>query len=104
MNWIHELHSFPEVDQYNTLGIPVNIQQTKEIIKPWIQAHIENPVLNYTLAVSLEGTGENIGLFGLKLGSSKFQSAEIWYKLHPKSWGNGYATESVKSVLKFGFE
>ena len=29
---IHRLHSYPEVDEFNTLGIPENIETTTEII------------------------------------------------------------------------
>ncbi|WP_313779661.1 hypothetical protein [Flagellimonas onchidii] len=29
---IHELHSLPETDKFNTLGIPKNIDETKNII------------------------------------------------------------------------
>jgi hypothetical protein len=30
---IHELHSMPEIDQYNTLGIPKNIDETRKIVE-----------------------------------------------------------------------
>jgi ribosomal-protein-alanine N-acetyltransferase len=33
---VHILHSFSEVDECNTLGIPKNIDETKEIIRPMI--------------------------------------------------------------------
>jgi len=29
---IHRLHSIPEVDEYNTLGIPKDIDETRELI------------------------------------------------------------------------
>lgn len=34
---IHRLHSFPEVDEFNTLGIPKDIQETREVIRPMIE-------------------------------------------------------------------
>ncbi len=33
---IHVLHSLQQSAEYNTLGIPENIEQTKSIIEPWI--------------------------------------------------------------------
>lgn len=40
----------------------------------------------------------------MNIGVKKYQKAEIYYSLHPDYWGNGYATESVKTVLAFGFQ
>jgi RimJ/RimL family protein N-acetyltransferase len=33
-----------------------------------------------------------------------YKNAEVWYKIHKDFWGQGYATEAVKELLKFGFE
>jgi ribosomal-protein-alanine N-acetyltransferase len=33
---IHALHSLPETDEFNTLGIPADLEETKNIIEPWI--------------------------------------------------------------------
>jgi len=38
---IHRLHSFPEVDEFNTLGIPKSIEDTEEVIRPSIEAQNE---------------------------------------------------------------
>ncbi|NQX91430.1 MAG: GNAT family N-acetyltransferase [Flavobacteriales bacterium] len=103
LEWIHQLHSYPEVDEFNTLGIPENIEETESIITPWIEANQSENPQKYTFAIT-SNQQEFIGLFGLNLGTPKFKSAEIWYKLLPQHWGNGYATEAVKAVLSFGFE
>jgi ribosomal-protein-alanine N-acetyltransferase len=34
----------------------------------------------------------------------KYKNRKIWYKLHSIFWNNGYATESLKAVINFGFE
>ena len=34
---IHTVHSLPETDKYNALGIPNSIEETKAIIQPWIK-------------------------------------------------------------------
>ncbi len=40
----------------------------------------------------------------LVLGSKKYNSAEVWFKLHPTTyWGKGFATEALTSLIKFGF-
>ena len=43
-------------------------------------------------------------MFGLKLGSKKYKNAEVWYKIHPDFWRQGYATESLRAVIEYGFE
>ncbi|MEL6303676.1 MAG: GNAT family N-acetyltransferase [Bacteroidota bacterium] len=101
---IHTLHSLPESDEFNTLGIPKDMDATKKVITPWIAENQSNSPKNYTFAVESNDNAEFLGLFGLKLGKPKFKSAEVWYIFHPNHWGKGYATEAVNAVLKFGFE
>lgn len=38
---IHRLHCFPEVDEYNTQGIPKDIEETRKNIRPAIEAQKE---------------------------------------------------------------
>ena len=104
LDTIHALHSLPETDEYNTLGIPDNIEVTQSIIEPWIADNNRIEVRNYTLAIELKSEREFIGLFGLKLDHQKYNRAEVWYKVHPDYWNKGYATEALNAVLQFGFD
>ncbi len=109
INWndldkIHELHSIPEVDEFNTLGIPKDIEETKDIVKSIIDAQIEYPRKSYQWKIVLKETGEFIGMCGLFPSLDKFKLGEIYYKLNPAYWGNGYATEVAKRLIKLGFE
>lgn len=101
---IHNLHTFPETDEYNALGIPQNIKETKSIIEPWIEAHLVNEIKNFTFAIISNLNGEFMGLFGLKVGNKKYKRAEVWYKIHPDYWSQGYATEALKAVINFAFD
>ena len=103
LNSIHELHSLSETDEYNALGIPKNIEETKAIITPWIEENQLAKIKNYTFAIELVETGEFIGLFGLKLGNEKYKKADVWYKIHSDFWNKGFATELLKSVINFSF-
>lgn len=101
---IHRLHSLPETDAYNTLGIPKDITETKIIVEKWIaDAHFENPK-NYTFAIELKGEQTFIGIIGIHLGKEKYRNAEVWFKLNYRFWNKGYATESLKKIIAFGFE
>ncbi len=101
---IHNLHALPETDEYNALGIPKDMAETKAIIAPWIAEHELKEIKNYTFAIEQKSNGKFIGLFGLKLGNKKYKRGEVWYKIHVDYWGKGYATESLKKVIDFGFE
>jgi hypothetical protein len=37
LEFVHELHSLPETDEFNTLGIPSNIEETKLLVDNWIK-------------------------------------------------------------------
>jgi [ribosomal protein S5]-alanine N-acetyltransferase len=101
---IHNLHSVPEVDEFNTLGIPKNLEETKEIIYPLIEAQNKVPQVSYTWKINFKKSDEFIGLAGLKLSNDKFKLGEIYYKILPVHWGMGYATEVSKTLIKTGFE
>jgi len=98
---IHLLHHLSETDQYNTLGIPKDLEETNLIVDGWINDHQKKHIKNYTFTVELE-KGGFIGLIALKLSSSKFNSAEVWYKINVEHWNKGYATEAIKAVISFG--
>ena len=101
---VHQLLSVPAVDEYNTLGIPATIKETKEIITPWIKARLKIPRDSYTWKIIIKETGQFIGLAGFSLSNNKFRLGEIYFKLHPDFWGRGYATETAKRLIRAGFE
>lgn len=101
---IHTLHSLPETDKYNALGIPNSIEETKAIIEPWIKENRSEEIKNYTFAIDNKSNGKFMGLFGLKIGHQKYKRAEVWYKIHSDYWKKGYATEALKAIIDFGFD
>jgi len=52
-------------------------------------------------AVILKETGLFIGWCGLKLNEENL--VDIGFRFFKKEWGKGYATESAKAVLDYGF-
>jgi [ribosomal protein S5]-alanine N-acetyltransferase len=100
---IHNLHSLPETDKFNTLGIPKNQGETKAIVEGHIADLKEEVIKKFTFAIELINQKQFIGLIAINLGNEKYQSAEVWYKLHADHWNNGYATEALKRVIEFGF-
>ncbi|WP_428665613.1 GNAT family N-acetyltransferase [Runella sp.] len=100
---IHELHSLPETDRYNTLGIPETIQTTEQIVKEWLKAQNTAPQTSYIFCMESVDTKQLIGLMALMIGKPAFKNAEVWYKTHVNHWRKGYTSEALAAVLAFGF-
>jgi RimJ/RimL family protein N-acetyltransferase len=99
---IHALNALPEIDQYNTLGIPANIEETEKLMIPIIHDQMVEPRPRYVWYLA-DAKNEFIGLIGLVMGKQKYATAEIWYKIHPTHWNQGFATEVVQTILTFCF-
>jgi RimJ/RimL family protein N-acetyltransferase len=100
---IHHIHSVPEVDKYNTLGIPKDLNETKSVIQPDIEDQEKSPRSRFCWKINLNKTNEFIGLAGMFLTNDRFKMGEFYYKFYPEYWGNGFATETAKALIKFGF-
>jgi [ribosomal protein S5]-alanine N-acetyltransferase len=100
---IHALHSLPETDEFNTLGIPENIKATAKLLTEWLTLQNNTPRESYIFCLELKATKQFIGLMALNLGKANYKSGEVWYKLHVDYWNNSYATEALLELLKFGF-
>jgi len=104
LGYIHQLHSMPEVDEFNTLGIPENIDITREVLRPAIddQAHAERKLFFWS--IRNKESAEFMGIAGLTLAPERFRMGEIFYKLSPSFWHKGYGTETAKSLINFGID
>ncbi len=101
---IHELHSIPEVDEFNTLGIPESLEDTQKVIQPAIEDQKNKARTQFCWKVKEKESKEFIGLAGILLSNDRFKKGEIYYKLHPGYWGKGYATEIAREMIYFGFD
>jgi len=101
---IHTLHLIPEVDKYNTAGIPKDIEETRASLAGWLAAHEQENPDRYFLSVFLRNHQMFIGMMGMKLSPEKYKSGEIWYKFLPQYWNNGYGTEAASRLIRFGFD
>lgn len=45
-----------------------------------------------------------IGLIGINLGKEHYKNAEVWFQYDYQFWNKGYATESLRKIIAFGFE
>ena len=102
LDFIHSIHSIPEVHKYATLDIPESLNDSKNYLEKYINQQNYNPRKEYGFCVSLTDQTP-IGLIGLSNSLNKFRSAELWFKLNPAYWGNGYITEAALRLLEFCF-
>ncbi len=100
---IHQLHSLAETDKYNTLGIPDTLQTTENLLTEWLDQQNAIPRKSYIFCIKLSNTNKFIGLIALTLGKINFKIAEVWYKIFPDYWLQGFTTEALMKLLKFGF-
>lgn len=101
LQFVHILHSNPEVDFYNTLGIPTTLEDTEAIIYEMVSENEKEDTQKFTFCIKYNN--KSIGLIALNLGSKKYEIGEIWYKFLPEFWNQGFATEALKEIINLGF-
>lgn len=62
---IHHLHSIFEVDEFNTVGLPKDIEETRQNVKPFIEAKGKNSQNKYTWSIKIIDSNRFIGLAGI---------------------------------------
>ena len=100
---IHTLHTMPETDRYNTLGIPGSLDVTHELLSGWLVQKAAIPRSTYVLKIVLYPKNQFVGLIALVAGKPGFRSAEVWYKILPQFYNRGLTTEALTTVLEFAF-
>lgn len=94
-------------DVMKYIGMPTlsKAEESKEVVKMIMQQYEDNGVGR--LAVIEKESELLIGWSGLKLNTSEVNGYqnfyELGYRFLPETWGKGYATESGKASLEYGF-
>ena len=99
----HLYFSNTKIHEFNTIILPETIDHTKGILAPFISDKMNNTRKLYTWAVKLPDNMQFIGEVGMTRSLNRFNLAEIYYGLLPNYWHQGYATEMVQRVVRFGF-
>ena len=94
--------SDPEVVRYMDWG-PNTEKDSQDFIKKSIVCKRERPRRNFALAVVLRRDGTLIGGCGIYLTDSANQEGYIGYVFNRNFWGRGYATETARALVEFGF-
>lgn len=99
---VHDYASDPIVVRYMDWG-PNTKEDTENFIQRAIAAQKEQPRRNYTLAIVLRTEDKLIGGSGVHASNPDNREGWIGYCLNRFFWGRGYATETARALLEFGF-
>ena len=78
-------------------------EAVREFLQMFLDHQKQDPRNKFQLAVTLKATGQLIGNCGVRRNSVKSFEGDIGYEFDPEHWGNGYATEAARAMLRFGF-
>ena len=94
--------SDPEVVKYMAFG-PTTEAETREHLAQCLATAAEQPRRIYELAVVLRSKDHLIGTATIALHPHERRHASFSYLVHPQYWGQGYATEAMRTLINFGF-
>jgi len=100
---VHTYAKDPQTVQFMTWG-PNLPKDTRNFIQLAIAQQKVDPRINFHFVVTLQDTLQIIGGCGIHIRRPEHRSAEIGYCFNRNFWGQGFATETMGTLLKFGFE
>jgi len=100
-----ELDSNAEVLKYLYTEPQTKIEQSRDVIAFIRKQYMENGIGRW--AVIEKQSGDFIGWAGLKLVTQTINNRtnyyDVGYRLIPRYWGRGYATELCRASVDYGF-
>lgn len=101
---LHELHSHPDVARY-MYWEPWSRGRAVEALGRRMQnTALSDEGATVNVAVARRDTGAFIGEAHLEWLSAQHGNGEIGFSFHPRSHGQGYASEAATELLRLGFE
>jgi RimJ/RimL family protein N-acetyltransferase len=97
---LFELNSDPEVVRYTGDASFNDMMEVLDIIKNRMIAQFEKYKMSRLMVFLKDGTF--LGWCGLKY-FPETNEVDLGYRFSKKHWGKGYATESSKAMLEYGF-
>jgi ribosomal-protein-alanine N-acetyltransferase len=97
---IFKLFSDTRVTQFYNVVTLTKESEAQKIIDWFQNRYIENAGIRW--GISLKGHDNIIGTIGFN-NFTRRHRANIGFDLQPDFWNNGYLSEALKAVIKFGF-
>lgn len=92
----------PEVARYVLWDAHRDIQESKGYLRYLIRQYRLGKASSYV--IEEKATSRVIGTIGFMWIQPEYASAEVGYSLARDKWNQGYMTEALRAVLKYGFE
>lgn len=98
---LFELRSDKEIMKYIPKPAATSLNEIAEFLKLTDEKIEKNEMINWM--ITLKDDPKMIGTIGYYYIKPEHYRAEIGYMLLPKFQGNGYITEAIAEVVKYGF-
>ena len=99
------LQKLDETSQFESWSPHSALEDSVGLTQYWVDSQTEMPRTEFTLALILKC--EFIGLCGIDLGfgteTDDLRVGFLGYRLHPKHWNQGFATEASRRIIQFAF-
>lgn len=79
-------------------------QAVRDFLGIFLAQQKEQDRYRFQLAVVLKKSGALIGNCGIRQSQAFSLEADLGYEIAPEQWGQGYATEAARALLRFAFE
>lgn len=76
----------------------------QQFVQDLVALNHEQSRRNFHFAIVLRGEGRLLGLANLRRKMADATQANIGYELAPPDWRQGYATEAIRELVRFGFQ
>jgi RimJ/RimL family protein N-acetyltransferase len=97
------LDADPQVMRYITYGKPTPREAYIATYLPrWLAIYAAQPGFGY-FAAERRDTGDFLGWFHLRDDRLEAEYVELGYRFQQAAWGQGYATEGARALLRHGF-
>jgi ribosomal-protein-alanine N-acetyltransferase len=102
---VFQIRNNYQVTHYN-IGPPYSsLQQASDLVDSMILDFQQKKSLRWGITLNSNNRrNQVIGMIGYNYWSTTDHRGSIGFDMNELFWGNGYMTESVNAVLKFGFE
>lgn len=103
LEFIYEMSSNCLVYKYEEDSKPTKEQVFKKY-RDKIKSMEDNENESFTMLISRFKDSKAMGEIHIHLDNKRTRCWEIGYSLHPDYWGNGYALEAARLLMKYVFE
>jgi len=83
---------------------PQTLESAAEFVSRIVGGGQPDAKNDWHFAIQIGNTPKLIGTIRIGIREPEHRQADVGYALHHDLWGNGYATEALGRIIKFGFE